>query len=83
MSTEMLAFCFVKNFLEVYVMNNLKVFKNQDFGEVRTVTFNDVPYFVGKDVAEILGYERATKAIRSICMRNSLTEIPVTALNYP
>lgn len=36
-------------------MNNLKVFKNQEFGEVRTVTINDVPYFVGKDVAEILG----------------------------
>ncbi len=44
-------------------MNNLQIFKNQDFGEVRTVTINDEPYFVGKDVAEILGYERETKAI--------------------
>ena len=44
-------------------MNNLAVFKNQDFGEVRTVTINAEPYFVGKDVAEILGYERETKAI--------------------
>ncbi len=44
-------------------MNNLTVFKNQDFGEVRTVAINDEPYFVGKDVAEILGYERGTKAI--------------------
>ncbi len=44
-------------------MNNLKIFKNEEFGEVRTVTINDVPYFVGKDVAEILGYERETKAI--------------------
>ena len=44
-------------------MNNLKVFKNQEFGEVRTVTINDVPYFVGKDVAEILGYQNGSRDI--------------------
>ncbi len=44
-------------------MNNLKVFKNQEFGEVRTVTINDVPYFVGKDVAEILGYANTKDAL--------------------
>ncbi len=44
-------------------MNNLKVFKNQEFGEVRTVTINDVPYFVGKDVAKILGYVNTKDAL--------------------
>ncbi len=44
-------------------MNNLKVFKNQEFGEVRTVTIDDVPYFVGKDVAEILGYANTKDAL--------------------
>ena len=44
-------------------MNNLTVFKNQDFGEVRTVTINDEPYFVGKDVAEILGYQNGSRDI--------------------
>lgn len=44
-------------------MNNLKVFKNQDFGEVRTVIINDEPYFVGKDVAEILGYQNGSRDI--------------------
>ncbi len=44
-------------------MNNLQIFKNQDFGEVRTVTINDEPYFVGKDVAEILGYSNSRKAL--------------------
>ena len=44
-------------------MNNLTVFKNQEFGEVRSVTIDGAAYFVGKDVAEILGYERETKAI--------------------
>lgn len=35
-------------------MNNIQIFKNADFGEVRTVEVNGSPYFVGKDVAEIL-----------------------------
>lgn len=44
-------------------MNELQVFNNPEFGRVRTTLINDEPYFVGKDVAEILGYERPTKAI--------------------
>ena len=44
-------------------MNNLKVFKNQEFGEARTVTINDEPYFVGKDIAEILGYQNGSRDI--------------------
>ncbi len=45
-------------------MNNLEVFKNQEFGEVRTITIDDEPYFVGKDVALILGYTNQQKALR-------------------
>lgn len=37
-------------------MNELHVFKNQEFGSVRTLTLNDEPWFVGKDVAKALGY---------------------------
>ena len=37
-------------------MNDLQVFKNAEFGEIRTVTINDEPWFVGKDVAKALGY---------------------------
>ena len=44
-------------------MNNLEVFKNEAFGEVRTVLINNEPYFVEKDVAEILGYSRPDHAI--------------------
>jgi len=44
-------------------MNNLQVFKNTEFGEIRTVLINNEPYFVGKDVAEVLGYQNASKAI--------------------
>ncbi len=34
-----------------------------DHQNIRTLTIEDEPYFVGKDVAEVLGYERPTKAI--------------------
>lgn len=42
---------------------DLQIFKNEEFGSVRTVVINDEPYFVGKDVAEILGYANASKAL--------------------
>lgn len=45
-------------------MNKLEIFKNQDFGEIRAISINDEPYFVGKDVAMILGYTNPQKAIR-------------------
>lgn len=43
--------------------NPLQIFENQEFGEIRTVEVNGEPYFVGKDVAEILGYTNPRKAI--------------------
>lgn len=45
-------------------MNELQVFKNQEFGSVRTLTLNNEPWLVGKDVAEALGYDNPSKAIR-------------------
>lgn len=45
-------------------MNNLQVFKNPEFGSIRVVEIENEPYFVGKDVAEILGYTNPQKAIR-------------------
>ena len=45
-------------------MNELRTFKNDEFGEVRTLVINDEPWFVGKDVAEILGYVRTADAVR-------------------
>ena len=44
-------------------MQNLQVFKNDEFGTMRTVNIEGEPYFVGKDVAEILGYANSRKAI--------------------
>ena len=42
----------------------IQVFKNDRFGEVRTMVINGEPWFVGKDVAEVLGYLNTQKAIR-------------------
>ena len=44
-------------------MNELRIFNNPEFGEVRTTEINGQPYFVGKDIAEILGYTNASKAL--------------------
>lgn len=46
-------------------MNNLKVFENPQFGKIRISVINSEPWFVGKDVAEILGYQRTADAIRT------------------
>lgn len=45
-------------------MNELQVFKNQEFGSVRTLVINSEPWFVGKDVADVLGYADTNQAIR-------------------
>ena len=42
----------------------IQVFKNDRFGEVRTMVINGEPWFVGKDVASVLGYLNPQKAIR-------------------
>ena len=39
------------------------VFQNQEFGEVRSVMIEGEPWFAGKDVASILGYTNASKAV--------------------
>ncbi len=44
-------------------MNELKIFKNSDFGEIRTVEIGGEPWFVGKDVAEVLGYQNGSRDI--------------------
>ena len=45
-------------------MNNLQIFNNQQFGQIRVVEFQNQPYFAGIDVANILGYENPQKALR-------------------
>ena len=41
----------------------IQIFKNDRFGEVRTMVINDEPWFVGKDVASVLGYVSPHRAV--------------------
>lgn len=41
----------------------IRVFNNQAFGQIRTIDIDSEPYFVGKDVAEVLGYANSRDAI--------------------
>lgn len=58
-------------------MNELQIFNNEEFGNIRTVTIDNEPWFVGKDVATSLGYERATKAIQDHVDSEDKDEIPI------
>ncbi len=44
-------------------MTELQIFKNPDFGEIRTIEREGEPWFVGKDVAEALGYSNPRNAV--------------------
>ena len=44
-------------------MDNFKIFKNNEFGSIRTIETNGETYFVGKDIAEALGYQNTRDAL--------------------
>ena len=56
-------------------MNNLQIFKNEKFGEIRVIEMKNEPWFVAKDICEILGLSNPTMAI------NRLDEDERTKLN--
>ncbi len=47
-------------------MNNLQIFNNAEFGSIRTVVIDDEPWFVGKDIAEALGYGDGNKNSKAL-----------------
>ena len=59
-------------------MNELQIFSNEEFGEIRTVQLNNETYFVGKDVAEALRYNEPHKAIQRHVEEDDRTKHPVT-----
>lgn len=44
-------------------MSNIEIFKNEEFGEIRMLEINNEPWFVGNDVAIILGYKKPRNAV--------------------
>lgn len=59
--------------------NNIQVF-NFDSREVRALTINDEPWFVGKDVAEILGYAKTRNAIATHVDDEDKKDAPIQGL---
>lgn len=43
--------------------NELTIFENEEFGRIRSVMVNDEPYFVGNDIATVLGYKNTRDAL--------------------
>ena len=54
----------VENEKKEFVSDNVQIFENREFGKVRTILIDSEPWFVGKDVAEILGYKSSADAVR-------------------
>lgn len=44
-------------------MHELKIFENEEFGRIRTTVIDDVPWFVGTEIAKILGYSKPHNAL--------------------
>ena len=59
-------------------MNELKIFENPEFGKVRTIEIDGEPYFVGKDVAIILGYAKPENALTTHVDRDNTLKQGVT-----
>lgn len=59
-------------------MNELQIFKNEEFGEIRSLSINNEPWFVGKDVAATLAYNEPHKAITRHVDEDDRMKHPIT-----
>lgn len=62
-------------------MRELQSFKNKEFGQVRTLTIGNNPYFVGADITRALGYKNSTDAIKRHCKGVVKRDIPTRGGN--
>lgn len=54
-------------------MNKLEIFKNEEFGEIRTVAINGEPWFVAKDISDVLGYAQTSNMMKRIDKEDSIS----------
>lgn len=59
-------------------MNQLEIFRNREFGEIRTVTVDGEPWFVGKDIAEALGYSNTRDALATHVMDEDKNTVAIS-----
>ena len=63
-------------------MNELQTFSNAEFGEIRSITIENIPYFVGRDVASILGYANTRDALaKRVDSEDKLTGVAICDTN--
>lgn len=66
--------------------NELEIFKNEEFGEIRTLIVDDKPYFCASDVAKALGYTNPNKAVNDHCRAITKRSTPISgkiqAINF-
>lgn len=60
-------------------MNELQIFNNEEFGEVRTIEIEGKPYFVATDVATALGYSNPRKAVLDHCKGVTKRDTPTSS----
>lgn len=58
-------------------MTDIEIYKNDRFGEIRTVNISGEPWFVGKDVAEVLGYSNTRDAISKHVFEEDKSDVAI------
>lgn len=58
-------------------VNELQIFNNEEFGEIRTITKDGEPWFVGKDITEKLGYQNGSRDIARHVDEDDQIVIPI------
>lgn len=57
--------------------NNIMIFKNNNFGEIRSLEINGKPYFVGNEIATILGYKNGSRDINRHVDEEDRSLVPI------
>ena len=57
--------------------NKLMVFNNSEFGEIRSITIDDEPYFIGNEIATILGYKNGSRDINRHVDEEDRAVVPI------
>lgn len=61
-------------------MNEIQIFENSEFGEVRTVTIGDEPWFVGKDICQIFGDTNHNRSLSRVAEEDKRVDEIIDAL---
>ena len=63
--------------IDVKEENKLQIFKNEEFGEIRALSINDEPWFVGKEIAKVLGYKNGSRDVNRHVDKEDRAEVPI------